>query len=171
MVTKPRKAKRKSAARARGIRIADVAKHFGVAVRTVSNWRASGMPGELGRFDLAEIAAWRAAQGGGRQGQMKPRDRLNEADAQLKELKLARERGELVPAEAVVRLFRRHIGEANVHLRQLPEEIVGEFGQFVPPNQLARLRQTVQGRVDAACLVLADLLKAQEIAHGAATED
>lgn len=170
-MTKPRKAKRKSASLARGLRIADVAKHFDVAVRTVSNWRASGMPSEPGRFDLAEIAAWRAAQGADRQGQIKPRDRLNEADAQLKELKLARARGELVPVEAVVRLFLRHIGEANVHLRQLPEEIVGEFRQFAPPDHLARLRQTVQGRVDAACSVLAELLKAQEIAHAAATGD
>jgi len=170
-MAKSRKTGTKSAAKAAGIRIADVASHFGVAVRTVGNWRASGMPGDPGRFDLAEIAAWRAAQGGGRQGQSKPRDRLNEADARLKELKLATALGELVPVDAVGRLFRRHIGEARVHLGQLPEEIVGVFGQSLPQDQLANLRQAVQARVDAACSALADLLGTDNFAHAEAIED
>ncbi|WP_417736291.1 hypothetical protein [Rosistilla oblonga] len=37
-----------------------VAKHFGVRRDTVrNNWRATGMPGEQGNYNLAAIAAWR----------------------------------------------------------------------------------------------------------------
>lgn len=38
-----------------------IAKHFGVSVRTVNGWinRPDAMPGERGKYDLAEIEKWR----------------------------------------------------------------------------------------------------------------
>ena len=165
----PRKPKTAKTART----IAEVAGHFGVAVRTVGNWRVTGMPGRPGRFNLAAIAAWREGQSLGcdRQGDGKPGDRLKEAEAQLKELKLAKLRGELVAADAVCRLFRRQIAEAKTHLDQLPEEITGEFGDLVPDKLLARVRERIRVRVDSACSALADLLKGAEIASAEGNED
>jgi phage terminase Nu1 subunit (DNA packaging protein) len=58
----------KRAARYVARSLADVAAFFGVHTQTVKAWRAEGMPGDAGRYDLAEIARWRIAtirSGGG----------------------------------------------------------------------------------------------------------
>ena len=36
-----------------------VAKHFGVHLRTFATWLSAGCPGQPGAYDLDQIAAWR----------------------------------------------------------------------------------------------------------------
>ena len=36
-----------------------VARHFGVSLRTVAAWLAAGCPGQPGAYDIEQIAAWR----------------------------------------------------------------------------------------------------------------
>lgn len=36
-----------------------VAKHFGVHLRTFATWLGAGCPGQPGAYDLDQIAAWR----------------------------------------------------------------------------------------------------------------
>lgn len=38
--------------------LVEVAEHFGVSERWVNNWRARGMPGETGAYNLAAIRLW-----------------------------------------------------------------------------------------------------------------
>ena len=42
--------------------LAQVGIHFGVSERTVANWKARGMPGEPGHYNLPRIQQWRRQQ-------------------------------------------------------------------------------------------------------------
>jgi hypothetical protein len=98
---------------------AAVAEHFGVSVRQIRNWERAGMPGRSGRsYDLVEIHRWRdqkqgrGGEGDSRQGFLSvgrgkdfQEERLKKAQADLKEMEVRRERGELVERREISRLF------------------------------------------------------------------
>jgi len=148
-----------------------VAAHFGVAERTAANWRARGMPGKPGAYDLAAIAAWRDAQVAGRAASSEAGSELAKVEVELRRLKLAREQGGLVSVAVAARLFRRHIHEAKAQLAQLPDEVLAELADAVPRDRLAELAARIRGRIDGACRSLADLLAAEELAISPATEE
>ncbi len=85
------------------------------------------------------------------------------SEAELRELKLARERRDLIRVEVAARLFRRHVHEARTQLTQLPDELAAELAAAVPRKRLAALRDRIRRRVDGACRALADLLAAEEL--------
>jgi phage terminase Nu1 subunit (DNA packaging protein) len=144
--------------------LASVAKYFDVAPRTVATWKAQGMP--VGRpYDVAAIAAWRkenAKRGGKEQGDK--RLELLDLDAELKRIKAAKLRGELVDAATVQRLLVRHINEAKTIFAQLPDRVAA----LLPAKTLAKvkgeIRAGVQRIVADTCQALADALAAPEFA-------
>lgn len=121
---------------------AAVAEHFGVSVRQVRNWERAGMPGRVGRsYDLVKIQLWRDHKQG-RGGEGDPRqgflavgrgkdfqeERLKRAQADLKEMEVRRERGELVPLREVEQMFVARIMAVKQGLlslsRALPPQLV-----------------------------------------------
>lgn len=103
--------------------IAAVAKELGVGQRTVSGWLAMGAPGrEADGYDPTAIAVWRDESIGG--PGVKPssiRDRYQTAQAAREELKLQRERGELIEVEVAASIVAQHAAEVRSHLEQFPE--------------------------------------------------
>jgi len=142
----------------------DVAAHFGVHVRTVAGWLAAGCPGRPGYFDLDAITAWRDAN---RPAPAPATDaaqaRLLAAKADREELRLAKERSELIPIEIVTRLFARHISEAAAILDQLPDLCLAALPPDTPPETLAALRGRLVAAVDNARQSLADTLEAEDL--------
>lgn len=87
----------------------EVGEFFGVSDTTVQTWQAEGMPvhvrGERGmphQFDSAAIHAWLLDRAVARERRDRPRDRLDRANAELRELDLQKRRGELIELEPVV---------------------------------------------------------------------
>ena len=84
-----------------------IAKAFGVAVRTAQRWIRDGMPTTPeGKFSIAEIQAWRIARKkSGRKSQSDDKShweaRLKEAQARAAELDLKKRLGELISREEV----------------------------------------------------------------------
>lgn len=145
----------------------DVARHFGVDVRTIHNWKNNGMPGEP-PYDLDAIAAWRSSRGQCRPDEDAAAARKAEAQAQLMEARLQKVRGELLDFETVRRLFVRHITEAGTILEQLPDRIAAILPVDCPSKDgWAELRKSVrenaEGVVHSSRQTLADLLVAKEI--------
>jgi hypothetical protein len=106
-----------------GLRTFDRLVSEGVLVAT-----RTGRGGRASLFDLREIVPsfiaherkHRAAAGGGDET---PRDRRDRAMAQVYELKLARERLELLPRDQVVAEGRQFVVAAMAKIRQLPRKL------------------------------------------------
>ena len=92
----------------------EVAEFFGVSDTVVrKDWKARGMPGERGCYNLSEIAKWKIKREMSRalpepdDGDLADRleiaeVQIAEADARLKELKLAEAEGRLIDREQAV---------------------------------------------------------------------
>jgi uncharacterized protein YicC (UPF0701 family) len=141
---------------------AEVAGHFGVSERAVHYWLSAGCPGQPGEYDAAAIAAWRDGRKKDEQSDDNPRAKYLAARAERELLKLAKDRRELVEADAVRRLFARHIHEAKAILGQLADR-----ASAAVPSAQAKIRKKVREEtkrlVDDVCNSLADLLTAPEI--------
>jgi len=127
-------AKQKAAKEWIGRTLGDVATVYGVSVPTVKGWRASGMPGQPGRYPLADISRWLRAEGPWRpriaadgdellvSGSDSPAlERYRQAKAELSELELARQRKDVMPLEDVRRVcetYGSHIKRATRTLRR-----------------------------------------------------
>lgn len=147
-----------------------VAKHFGRCERTVREWIARGMPGRVGRYNLDRIAAWAHAEGllGGpaaanRQDPESAKARLDRLRGDAVQLKLARQRGELVAADPVRRLVGRLIHEAKSRLDQLPDRILAGLPAELTNDELARIRRHLQKALDDTYTTLAEIPDAPEI--------
>jgi hypothetical protein len=136
-----------------------VAKHFGVAVRTVAYWTEQGMP-RLGSnlFDAEAIDKWLTETGIRRETSSGDRAEILRLDAEIKRLKLAKLRDELVDVAGVESLFRRHIQEAKAILDQLPARIAATVVKKHKPAARASAAACVRD----ACQSLADLLTKPE---------
>jgi phage terminase Nu1 subunit (DNA packaging protein) len=148
----------------------EVAKHFRVSVRTISDWVRKGCPHhETPRgtaFVLAEVIAWRIAGEVESAAARAPRPaaieleveqaRKARADADLKELELAERRGALVPIED----FRL---ELETVLGRMRAVVSGQLHQFerriVHATTPAEARMLTRDMEDAICrggMALAD---------------
>ena len=147
---------------------AAVARHFGVAERTVGNWISRGMPGSPGRYDTERIAAWRegldSATKADRDKPVSDRQRLDRIRADREALRLARERHQLVPLEAVRRLFIRHVDEAKAILMQIPDAVIGALPAKTTTKDRQNIGRDARRIVEDTCQALSDLLTAPEIA-------
>ena len=119
-----------------------MAAFFHVAINTVQQWRAKGMPGRPGRYDLSEVAAWLRAEGPWRDKRSAIEDddlagpadspgleRYRLAKAKLAELELAKQQRSVMSRDLareilgrVAAMFRRY-GE-RLSKRHGPEEAV-----------------------------------------------
>jgi hypothetical protein len=139
--------------------VAAVAAHFGVSQRAVGYWLSSGAPGSPGRYDLAAIAAWREGQqSNGDEPAEGARGRFLAARAAREELRLAKERGELVRLDDTRRLMIRHINEAKAILGQLPDRVLAVLPAAIAGKIRRQVRDECARLIDHSCGSLADLL-------------
>jgi phage terminase Nu1 subunit (DNA packaging protein) len=121
---------------------AEVAAHFGVTRRTITNWEHDGMPGRSGRnYDLVAIQIWldrkqgRSPARDDRQGFLTEQrgkdfqdERYKKASADLKEMEVRKRRKELVEWGAVEAAFTSRITAVKQALltfeRSLPPQLV-----------------------------------------------
>lgn len=139
----------------------DVAKHFRVSVRRVERWRQEGMPrkGKLG-YSVARIEAWRKKryQETGRPGKkdaatavtdprknlLEAQARVQAAKAELSELRLQVERGNLVSVEAVKKRDLARIAVVKNGLLALPKAVAHEITGLGPKEIEAALARRVR---------------------------
>jgi phage terminase Nu1 subunit (DNA packaging protein) len=151
--------------------VGQVANHFCVSVKTVTQWLQQGMPGrpgprgkQDGYFPLHEIREWlakRQAQGANSPGGTSERDRLVKVKRQREELKLGTEAGNLLPVETVGKAFLRAIHETRAQLDQLPAAIVKTLPASVNRDERDRIRRKIRAALDHAYGTLADALERQ----------
>lgn len=141
--------------------IAAVAKRLAVDERTVKTWLAAGCPGEQGAYDVDAIAAWRAAHkkaapaAEGERAKYAARYEL--AHAEREELKLQRERGDLILVSRAAQVMRQHVAEAVTHLDQLADYAVA--GQRLPAEAKKKIRERLKTRLRDIRLALEKSLK------------
>lgn len=105
-----------------------VAKNFGVVVRTVDNWLREGMPRtQDGNYDLAEITAWKAAREEARGGQAGEKTsweiKYRAARTRLAELELEIRTGQYLPKDQVERDRVERILTVKTALLALPARL------------------------------------------------
>lgn len=83
-----------------------------VSQQTISDWLAKGMPvvdrGAAftdGAYDTGAVIRWYIEQQLARAGKESPRDRLDRATAELREMDLAKRRGELVEVDTMIKVW------------------------------------------------------------------
>ena len=152
--------------------IIEVANHFDVSERAVQYWRSKGMPGDLGRFDLDEIDAWRQERGlVSKQEPSGVRARLLEIEAQTKELRYQQMAGEVVELDPISRVTVRHIHEAKAVLERIPDEVLAVLPAKTPARVRRAVRVEVFDLIDAACQMLADTVREPEFLGKLRTTD
>lgn len=152
--------------------IAEVANHFGVSTKAVANWlKDPHFPGQAGqrgrqngRFPLEAIAAWREARDGTREDDVgsSARERKWNADAEIRELELAKLRGELIEVDVVVAEMEQAINNAKAVLSDLPDEILDELPEAVRKKLGGSLRAKIERRITQACQRLVDMVASDE---------
>lgn len=143
----------------------DVARHFGVSLRTIAYWLGKGCPGQQGHYDLDDIEAWREREDARTTGRTSntEADRGRKLDNDLKELRLRKMRGELVAVEPVRRLFTSQIHTAKSHLDQLTDQVLAVLPDDTPTETLKEARLRIQRAIDNTYVTLSDLLAAEEL--------
>lgn len=109
----------------------ELAEIFGVSARTITEWQAGGMPvtvhggpGVSGEYDSVACVRWLVEREVRKvQGPETPKDRLSRLQGDDLEMKLARERGQLIPATAVEPAMRAAIVTARERIRSEPARI------------------------------------------------
>ncbi|MDK9705004.1 MAG: terminase small subunit [Sulfuritalea sp.] len=109
----------------------ELAEIFGVSARTITEWQAGGMPvavhggpGVPGEYDSVACVRWLVDREVRKvQGPESPKDRLSRLQGDDLEMKLARERGQLIPAAAVEPAMRAAIVTARERIRSEPARI------------------------------------------------
>ena len=147
-----RSEKRPDAKRASSV--PEVARHFGVSERSVHTWLASGCPRPpRGKpYDLAAIAAWRAAN-----VRPRPEERKSETAKTLDDWRIRTERaralaaeddlrirkGELVETDWVVRLLTRHVATHNALFEQLVDRVLSVLPAELQQQDRRRVSDSV----------------------------
>lgn len=152
----------------------EVANHFGVSQRTVSDWMTEptfpGRPAKPGRrdgyFPLRDIGVWLDAKRGNTPGADRnargPQDRVASLRGDLLTLDYQERIGELVESAAVGRLLVRHINEARAILDPLPDRVLAALPAKTPERTRQRIRRQVQRDLHHAYRALAETLKGDQ---------
>lgn len=123
---------------------AEVADLFDVSVRTVNRWVARGeLPKPRhGKWDIREIIQFLRAriEEKEKRSDLTPEERYRLAKAEREELRLARERGEVVAREAVIREAAPLLNALRSAVLGLPERIL----HYVPEGQRREVRAELQ---------------------------
>jgi phage terminase Nu1 subunit (DNA packaging protein) len=136
---------------------AEVANFFAVATDTVHAWRKKGMPGVSGRYDLREILIWLRGDGPWREREKvdhpaTAQDRRREFQAQLEELKLRKELGELIPREHVHATY-QELADSLRNAGDVLQRIYGEAAMEILNDALERARGSIHDRFAAQSTV------------------
>lgn len=98
----------------------ELAKLFDVTSMTINNWRRKGMPREsFGKFDLAKVIEWKISEAREEASieeapeGTSPKDRKDLAEAKLKEIKVAKERKELIPQQQANERLQKHLEDVR----------------------------------------------------------
>jgi len=125
---------------------------LGVHPDTVSDYARQGMPvlragapGREGRFDAVKCVGWWRAQQG-KNAKENAQTRALTAQAELNELKLARERGDLWPSDVVIREGQAFSKAWAAHVRALPKRLraAGAIRPEDEPMVAAHCRQLLE---------------------------
>lgn len=143
--------------------MAQVAEFFGVSPTAVQrDWRRRGMPGSERHYPLDEIARWKIAQERERLTRPDPEqddlaERLElaevlkaEADAKLKEYKVAEAEGRLIDKAEAIAEMEEMFNRVRARLEQIPQEL----GTTIPPEIRADLIADMKHKIQ---LVLREL--------------
>jgi hypothetical protein len=125
----------------------EVAEFFGVSDTVVrKDWKARGMPGERGCYDLSEIARWKIER---ERNLNQPKEldderlaeRLElaevlsaEADAGMKQLKLAEAEGRMMDRDQVVAEIMEAFNIVRARIEQIPGEVVATLPPELRPD-------------------------------------
>lgn len=97
----------------------------GVSQQTWSNWLAEDPPVPAldrgaaftdGTYDIPETIRWREQRAIARASRETPRDRLDRATAELREMDLAKRRGELVELDAMIKVWTSIVVAARLRI-------------------------------------------------------
>jgi hypothetical protein len=142
--------------------LADVARFFGVATQTVKQWRIDPepMPGEEGAWPLAEIVRWKLAKA---TAQARPAEggvesRTKQIELERRQLKLAKERGELVSRVAAQQAIAGMFARLRTRLEALPDQLATR-----PSERPEELRTYCASRIHQLCKELANWQFAEEV--------
>ncbi len=110
-----------------------LAEVFSVTTRTIQRWGPEGLdearvPGEA-TYDLTRAVAWRleAVQATTDDEYRQARGKRMAADAELKEIELAKARGSLIAIEDVEVLLRGSLEKVNLALRAAPSRLANKL--------------------------------------------
>lgn len=124
-----------------------------VSQQTISDWLAKGMPvldrGAAftdGAYDTGAVIRWRIDQELARASRETPRDRLDRATAELREMDLAKRRGELVEVDAMIKVWTSIVVAARLRILALA----------TAPDVPEAYRQTLSERVRDALQELSE---------------
>lgn len=135
--------------------LADVARFFGVHPSTVrGDWRAAGMPGRRGRYDLAEIFQWWRTTFGQPQrteNEIELSQRKLRGDAECSEERAQKLRiensvasGRYVDADDVRREWHAGVSWVKAQIEELPDYLT----MFVPKDQQQTIQQETENAVN-----------------------
>ncbi len=137
----------------------EIADAFGVSLPTVESWIRKGLPAKkvANRWciNLSDATAWRIQQmslpevAGSLEDE---KTRLTKAQADLAELELSEERGELVRMSSVSGAWESHVARCRARLLSLPTKA---SPQVVGCSSLAEVKAVLDGFVEEALLELA----------------
>jgi len=139
--------------------LTEVAGYFGRHERTVKTWRAAGMPGRPGAWDLDAIETWLAQRGLGMADETRDaRARFWAARADAESFKVGQLRGDLIEADPVARAVAQQVNTAKAILEQLPDLVAGLLPDRRPTKKdRETIRRRARKLVDDSCQALADL--------------
>lgn len=127
--------------------MAEVAKAFDVAYRSVSTWKRNGMPiEEDGRFNLIKIAYWKYPRDHWNESLASKRDSSQLAELEVlekrlsvaqKELKLREAAGQLVDRDSAIAEQRRQFHALRTQLEDFPHRLAGAFPDEMKADVMA----------------------------------
>ena len=141
--------------------LAEVGRHFGVSERTAAGWRAKGMPGEPGAYDIDRIEQWRD------QGESTTTNRfqaeLMRIRAQRELLELEREQEKLIPVDEPIAFMAKTVTLATIYLEQMVERFPAHLPESMTPEVWQKVRsdavQLMRDKTNRARQCIADALE------------
>lgn len=147
--------------------VAEVARHFRVAVRTVHFWlKEDGFPGKAGspgrqdgHFPLEEIQAWLGTRGGEHNEEIAHlRLRRMTARTEREELKLAKTQASLAPRDEILAAIRNMNNQTAPLLDRLVDSLMKDAPPKLPAAARKKLRQLFASRISEAKQMLAETI-------------
>lgn len=138
----------------------------GRGLRTIAAWKAKGMPGVEGRYDVGACVSWAFLQGllkfekttdDDELKNESPKNRLDRLKGDEKEIDVARLQAAIVDVDPARRMVTRLIHEAKALLDQLVDRIPAEMPTEISPEIRHRIRGIVQEILDDAYSVLSQM--------------